>query len=127
MKQQDVWAWMRFSVAGVALLGMPSVQAQSGQPLSNHVTDKVVLGHWAIDRSEVTIGQFERYVRATGTMTRAEKEGGGFEYGAGWERRPGWSWRKPDGVAPVSADLPAVHLDFAEAQAYCRWAGEEKA
>jgi formylglycine-generating enzyme len=86
------------------------------------VGDKVVLPNFAIDRTEVTIGQFERYVRATGTVTRAEKEGGGFEYGAGWERRPGWSWRKPEGQA-THADMPAVHLDFAEAQAYCRWTG----
>ena len=86
------------------------------------VGDKVRLPAFAIDRTEVTIGQFERYVRATGTVTRAEKEGGGFEFGAGWERRPGWSWRAPDGQ-PASADMPAVHLDFAEAQAYCRWAG----
>ena len=86
------------------------------------VGDKVALPNFAIDRTEVTIGQFDRYVRATGTITRAEKEGGGFEYVAGWERRPGWSWRKPDGQT-TSADMPAVHLDFAEAQAYCRWAG----
>lgn len=83
---------------------------------------RVVLPSFAIDRTEVTIAQFERYVQATGTVTRAEKEGGGFEYGAGWERRPGWSWRKPDGQT-TRADMPAVHLDFAEAQAYCRWAG----
>ena len=86
------------------------------------VGDKVALPNFAIDRTEVTIGQFDRYVRATGTITRAEKEGGGFEYVAGWERRPGWSWRKPDGQT-TSADMPAVHLDYAEAQAYCRWAG----
>jgi formylglycine-generating enzyme required for sulfatase activity len=95
-----------------------SAQAQVG--------DQVSLGAWAIDRTEVTIGQFDRYVRATGTVTRAEKEGGGFEFGAGWERRPGWSWRYPDGRVDgvqTFADLPAVHLDFAEAQSYCRWAG----
>ena len=86
------------------------------------VGERVVLPRFAIDRTEVTIAQFERYVQATGTVTRAEKEGGGFEYGAGWERRPGWSWRKPDGQT-TRADMPAVHLDFAEAQAYCRWAG----
>lgn len=103
------------AMVGLALCGLSDVSAQVG--------DKVVLSRWAIDRTEVTIGQFDRYVRATGTVTRAEKEGGGFEYGAGWERRPGWSWRRPDGVVPVSADLPAVHLDFAEAQAYCRWVG----
>ncbi len=107
--------YFRVSIAWLALLSLSGVSAQ--------VSEKVTFGHWALDRTEVTIGQFERYVRATGTVTRAEKEGGGFEYGAGWERRPGWSWRRPDGAVPASADLPAVHLDFAEAQAYCRWAG----
>ena len=86
------------------------------------VGDKVVLPNFAIDRTEVTIAQFARYVQATGTVTRAETEGGGFEYGAGWERRSGWNWRNPDGQA-TRADMPAVHLDFAEAQAYCRWSG----
>jgi formylglycine-generating enzyme required for sulfatase activity len=86
------------------------------------VGDKVVLPNFLIDRTEVTIAQFERYVQATGTVTRAEKEGGGVEYVGGWQRRPGWSWRKPDGQT-THATMPAVHLDFAEAQAYCRWAG----
>ena len=104
----------------LALLSMPLAQAQAVKPMGNKVADRVTLGDWAIDRTEVTMGQFDRYVRATGTVTRAEKEGGGFEYGAGWERRPGWSWRFPDGRSdgvPVNTDLPAVHLDFAEAQA----------
>lgn len=110
-------SWLRGLLPGMVFF-MHGAMAQVG--------DKVPLGDWAIDRTEVTIGQFERYVRATGTVTRAEKEGGGFEYGAGWERRPGWSWRHPDGLAAgaaTRADLPAVHLDFSEAQAYCRWAG----
>ncbi len=110
--------WNGLPVFLGSLLLVPVAQGQTLQPS----IDRVTLGDWAIDRTEVTIGQFERYVRATGTVTRAEKEGGGFEYGAGWERRPGWSWRRPDGV-PASLDLPAVHLDYAEALAYCRWAG----
>ena len=36
-----------------------------------------------IDKTEVTIAQFARYARATGTTTRAEREGGGFEYVGG--------------------------------------------
>lgn len=76
-----------------------------------------------IDRTEVTIAQFARYVAATGTVTQAEREGGGFEYAGGWQRRPGWTWRRPDGVEPRSPQLPAVHLSHAEAAAYCRWAG----
>jgi len=103
------------------LIGLLSV-AFSVHSAWAQVGDKVSLGHWSIDRTEVTIAQFVRYAQATGVMTQAEKEGGGFEFGAGWERRPGWYWRKPDGLT-AHADLPAVHLNFAEAQAYCRWAG----
>ena len=36
-----------------------------------------------IDKTEVTIAQFACYARATGTNTRAEREGGGFEYVGG--------------------------------------------
>ncbi|MFN7446426.1 MAG: SUMF1/EgtB/PvdO family nonheme iron enzyme, partial [Curvibacter sp.] len=76
-----------------------------------------------IDRTEVTIAQFARYVAAVGTVTRAEREGGGFEYVGGWQRRPGWTWQRPEGTEPSSPHLPAVHLTQAEAAAYCRWAG----
>ena len=96
------------------LLGAPVSHAQVGE--------RVVLEGLAWDRTEVTIAQFERYVRATGVVTRAEREGGGFEYQAGWERRAGWNWRRPQGEL-VDTNMPAVHLDFREAQAYCRWAG----
>ena len=81
------------------------------------------VGALLFDRTEVTISQVARYVQATGTVTRAEREGGGFEYVGGWQRRPGWTWRTPDGVPPASGDLPAVHLTHAEAQAYCQWRG----
>jgi len=107
------WIPMKYAILSVTIF-MTNALAQVGEV--------VVLPGFGIDRTEVTIGQFERYVRSTGITTRAEKEGGGFEFGAGWERRPGWSWRKPDGQA-TTPDMPAVHVDFAEAQAYCRWAG----
>ena len=104
---------MKYAFLSITIL-MGSANAQVGEI--------VALPNFDIDRTEVTIGQFDRYVRAKGIITRAEKEGGGFEFGVGWERRPGWSWRTPDGQK-TSADMPAVHLDFAEAQAYCTWAG----
>ena len=77
------------------------------------------LGGLQIDRTEVTIGQFARHAQATGVRTRAELEGGGFEYVGGWQRRAGWTWRQPEGVS-ASPDLPAVHLTHAEAAAYCQ-------
>ena len=76
-----------------------------------------------IARTETTIGQFRRFAAATGRVTRAERAGGGEVYEAGWTRKPGWTWQRPFGVATASDDEPAVHLDWDEAQAFCRWAG----
>lgn len=106
--------WWALVVAGAGLV----------QPA--HAVTRVTLdalGGLQIDATEVTIEQFGRYARATATQTQAEREGGGFEYVGGWQRRPGWTWQRPDGVEPVRGDLPAVHLTHAEAQAYCRHAG----
>lgn len=76
-----------------------------------------------VDRTEVTVASFARYVARTQVVTRAEQEGGGFEYVGGWQRRAGWTWRTPDGQQPTDPLLPAVHLTQEEASGYCRWAG----
>ncbi|WP_295550055.1 formylglycine-generating enzyme family protein [uncultured Pseudacidovorax sp.] len=83
---------------------------------------RVTLGGFAIDRHEVTIARFAQFVQATGRTTAAERDGGGFEWGSGWERRPGWNFRRPfgDGAAP---QWPAVHVSWSEARDHCAWAG----
>ncbi|MGY8905263.1 MAG: formylglycine-generating enzyme family protein [Burkholderiales bacterium] len=78
---------------------------------------------FAIDRHEVSIGEFARFVAATQTVTSAERAGGGSTYENGWEQRKGWHWRAPFGTAG-SAGEPAVHITHAEAQGYCQWAGK---
>jgi sulfatase modifying factor 1 len=80
------------------------------------------IGAFSIDRTEVTVGQFRRFVQGTGLRTKAERDGGGLVYGAGWERKRGWTWLAPYG-APATDDEPAVHVTFDEARSYCRWAG----
>lgn len=97
--------------------------AAAGAVSRTDAEERVDLGRFAIDRTEVTIERFARYAQRTKVVTRAEREGGGFEYVGGWQRRPGWTWRTPEGRPPESADLPAVHLTHAEADAFCRWAG----
>jgi len=109
---------MKFLYVVWMACGLSQALAQVGEKVVLHD-----LGGLQIDKTEVTIGQFKSYVQATGIKTRAEQEGGGFEFVAGWQRRPGWTWQKPDGVEPSSLHLPAVHLNHAEAHAYCQWAG----
>jgi len=85
--------------------------------------DWVPLGDFAIARTETTIGQFRRFAEATGTITRAERAGGGEVYESGWTKKPGWTWRAPFGGGAAYDDEPAVHVTFGEAQAFCGWAG----
>lgn len=106
--------------SAIVLLGVLPAAAQTSTAAE---APPQPVGTLLFDRTEVTITQFARYVQATGTVTRAELEGGGFEYVGGWQRRPGWTWRTPDGATPASGQLPAVHLTHAEAEAYCRWTG----
>ena len=81
------------------------------------------VGSFSIDRTEVTVADFAAFVVATGTVTRAEREGGGSVFEAGWVKKPGWTWRAPFGE-PGDPREPAVHVTWDEANAYCRWAGK---
>lgn len=69
-----------------------------------------------IDRHEVTVGQFRQFVSATGFKTKAETDGGGFQYLGGWQRMTGWTWAAPYG-APARDDEPAAHVTWHEAKA----------
>lgn len=102
--------------AGVILMALCLVHGTAAA----QVGEKVRIGTFLIDRTEVTIGQFRAYARGSNLVTEAERAGGGFEYGAGWERRPGWTVYRPFGAEPASDKEPAVHLAWAEAEAYCR-------
>ena len=102
------WLW---AASGTAETG-------SGRPTLQTVS----VGGLRIDRTEVSVARFDAYVRSTGRPSVAEREGGGFEWGAGWERRPGWSFRAPSGQ-PAQADDPAAHVSWYEARDYCAWVG----
>lgn len=80
--------------------------------------DRVVIGNFRIDRTEVTVEALRAFLQASGLTTRAEREGGGFEYAGGWTRRPGWSYAAPQG-RPAGASEPATHVSWEEARAFC--------
>lgn len=109
---------LRAPIALLLMLLSPSAaQAKTGP-----IGERVEIDGFAIDRTEVTIGQFKAFVSVGKLVTAAEKEGGGFEYTSGWTRRSGWTWNSPYGD-PGADSEPVTHVSWFEAREYCVYAG----
>ena len=106
---------------------------------------EVEVGPFSIAATCVTNAQFARFVAETGYQTDAERFGWSFVFhlllhpeartsvmdahvpGAPWWLAVrGATWRAPQGPgssALACLDHPVVHISWADAQAFCRWAG----
>lgn len=75
---------------------------------------------------EVTVGQFEKFVEATGYQTEAEKEGKGSSrlFPDGWKLDPQTNWRNPGWVQ--SKDYPVVCVSWNDAREFCEWLSKKE-
>ena len=81
---------------------------------------KIKINNFFINKYEVTIKEFEEYAKKNNYKTLAEKNGGSYEWAAGWQKRIGWTYKTPYGAKPESLLEPAVHINKFEAENYCR-------
>jgi formylglycine-generating enzyme len=98
-----------------------------GMPFESPVHDVSVKSFW-IDENEVTVGEFDKFVKATKYVTDAEKFGWSivFDLKSGeWIRVDGANWRHPEGgdVKPEPNE-PVVQVSWNDAAAYAKWAGK---
>ncbi|HPT25966.1 MAG TPA: formylglycine-generating enzyme family protein [Bryobacteraceae bacterium] len=93
---------MAFGLAAEELGGFVKIPPGRNGSLS-------VDGELWMGRTEVSVAQFEKFVKTTGYQTAAEK--------AGAPR----TWRQPG--FPVSPKQPVVYVTPSDAQAYCAWVG----
>jgi len=100
-----------FAVWGFVAMPVKAERLPIGQPPA----------FW-IDRTEVTIGQFEVFATQNALQTKAERTGTGYEYRFGWQPREDWNFRTPYG-GPATAQEPAVHVNWFEAEQYCQAQG----
>src|SRR6185295_19822914 len=90
---------------------------------------QVAVESFFMDRTEVTMGDFARFVEAPGYKTEAESIGWSAVFDAKqhrWESVKGATWRYPDGPArpPAPAGEPVAQVSWNDARAYARWTGK---
>ena len=90
------------------------------QPVFSFENSKIDLGNFLINKYEITIKEFKQYADQNKIKTKAELNGGGYEWGAGWVKRDNWVYFSPYGKKPESELEPAVHINKFEAENYCK-------
>jgi sulfatase modifying factor 1 len=134
--------------------GTFSMGSEDFYPEEAPVHRVTVDGFW-IDEHPVTVGEFRRFVKATGYVTVAERPLDPAQYpGADpallvpgslvfrkargpvdvrdyrnwWEYVPGACWHRPEGSGSdtyTRGRHPVVHIAYEDVQAYAAWAGKE--
>ena len=77
---------------------------------------------------EVSVGQFRRFIAATGHRTRAERRGFSMVYderSGNFTRRSGADWHTDYVGRPADDGQPVVHVSARDAQAYAEWLSEQ--
>src|SRR5690606_31811487 len=108
---------------GTFLMGAPDDEADSTAAEKPRHEVRFERG-FAMSRTEVTVGEFARFVAATGYRPRATQRGHSIAYdvrSGNFVRGSGSGWRSGYDGRPAAPDMPVVHVTARDAEAYAEW------
>ncbi|MEG9437790.1 formylglycine-generating enzyme family protein [Edaphobacter sp. HDX4] len=157
MKAPSGMAWIsggEFSMGAQEPAGMDMNDVGMKATLDSRPVHRVYVDGFFMDRTDVTNAEFERFVKATGYVTVAERKPRPEDYPGAppenlvagsvvfsppdhpvplndyfqwWTYVPGANWRHPQGPKSSIAgkgNYPVVQVAYEDAQAYAKWAGK---
>jgi formylglycine-generating enzyme required for sulfatase activity len=83
---------------------------------------------FAMSITEVTVGDYRRFINATGRETRAQRRGYSMAYderSGNFARVSGVDWRSDYAGNPADENLPVLHVSARDAEAYAAWLSEQ--
>lgn len=131
-RHQEAWAKrlgmpvVKTNSTGMKMVLIPPGEFMMGSQRSPHKVRITKPFYFAA--TEVTVGQFRRFVEATGFKTQVETNGQG---GKGWvgnsekpEQRPEFNWQNPS--YEHTDEHPVVQVTWNDAVAFCNWLSEKE-
>ncbi len=115
------------TVKGMKLVLIPGGTFEMGDTFGDGENEEkpvhtVTVSDFYMSKTEITVGQFRKFVEVTGYRTDAEKEGWAYAWtGSNFDKVTGASWLKPG--FSQSNDHPVVDVSWNDAMEFCKWAG----
>ena len=129
----DAWAMsnpapeMVVIAYGQFQMGAPSgLASPPPQELPRHAV--IFKRGFAIARNEISVGQFRQFIESTGYQTRATSRRWSMvfdEKGGSMTKRENIDWHHDHLGRIAKDDLPVVHVNLSDAQAYAKWLSEK--
>jgi formylglycine-generating enzyme required for sulfatase activity/serine/threonine protein kinase len=118
---------MRFQRIGAGTFMMGSPAGEPGRA-DDETPHRVTLTRsFFIQDTEVTVGQFKKFAKATGYVSEAETGGGCWIAGGGrrWHQKAGASWKQPGSVR-IDDKLPVLCVTWNDVRAFARWLSKKE-
>lgn len=124
-----------FSDGGPEMVALEAGEFSMGSPgserdrLSNEGPVRTIaVGPFALSQHEITVGEFRRFIEASGYQTDAEIQGESTVYNVlsgSLVQKSGVNWRHDFVGKPATDALPVVHVSWNDAKAYVAWLASE--